>query len=546
LFKSCENIHWFLNFCRLIITGEVWTEHSGKKIRTIIIEIEQTFTFKPRRIGMIKRVIRAMVMSGAIAFFGSTVLNAATPYPGYTFFATGKKAYLYDMNKTLVHSWVLPYTVVGNAVLNRDSSIYYTSQNTSGWTGGGALTHGRFQRIEWDGTTSWTFTYVSSTYCPHHNFSTIYYTNDPSETPNILAECVTSQGDKVVEIKPTGTTTADIVWEWNPSQHMGDNDPGLLSSSKGGMSGGGGGMGGSSGAEWMHVNFVSFHRGLNQVAINAKHFKEILIVDHSTTTAQAATRSGGIYGKGGDILYRWGNPSNYGASGTAQLNGQHCGLWVPDTFPGTTDTLPGRRNVMFVDNGNKRAVEIVPSGTGNGTYPLTTGAAYAPASPLWTRSFAYAGNEGSAQRLPNGNTLLCSGGVSTGGGGSTAKILEVSPTGDSLWVLSPGVSTTLAWRYALTYMGNGTTHIASNPVNTNENLFSIETNSLIGQATIRLSSQQSNAFLSVYTVDGALIYSTFAKDRTLTLNTGNLGRGIFIAKVTANGKSAIKRFAIAR
>lgn len=490
---------------------------------------------------MVKRCITATLVSGIVVVSGLiAVLQAATPYPGYTFFASGTKAYLYDMNKTLVHTWTLPYSVVGNAVLLRDSSIYFTSSNANGWNSGGALCHGRFQRIKWDGTVSWTYTYASSLYCPHHNFEAIYYTDDPGETPTVLAGCYTSKGDKVVEIKPTGATTADVVWEWVGSEHMGDNDAALLSSTKGSM-------GGSAGVEWMHTNYVSLHRGLNQVVVDAKNFNEVLVVDHSTTTAQAATRTGGIYGKGGDILYRWGNPSNYGVTGTAQLNGQHSGSWVPDTFPGTTDTLPGRRNIIIVNNGADKAVEIVPAGTGNGIYPRTTDAAFAPASPLVNRSFAFQTGEGSIQRLPGGNTLLCAGGVGGTGGISSSKILEVSATGDSLWGFTPTVTTTRAWRYALTYMGKaGTSSIAANAGFSGENLFSLSTNPANGLVTVRLGAGQSNALFSVFTVDGVLLHSALVRERTLSWNAGSLGRGIYVARATVNGKSATKRFVIAR
>ena len=101
---------------------------------------------------------------------------------------------------------------------------------------------------------------------------------------------------------------------------------------------------------------------------------------------------------------------------------------------------------MAVDNGGKKVVEVTPPGS-NGVYPRTAGAAFDPQAPLW--KFAVndmANNEGSVQRLPNGNTLICTGGVEVLEVWAAARrrIFEITSSGETVWELTNIVTTKAA------------------------------------------------------------------------------------------------------
>ncbi len=68
-------------------------------------------------------------------------------------------------------------------------------------------------------------------------------------------------------------------------------------------------------ADWLHTNSVDYNEEFDQIVVSVRHFSEIWVIDHSTTTAEAAGHSGGNSGKGGDLLYRWGNPEAYRSRG---------------------------------------------------------------------------------------------------------------------------------------------------------------------------------------------------------------------------------------
>lgn len=76
---------------------------------------------------------------------------------------------------------------------------------------------------------------------------------------------------------------------------------------------------------YTHANGLDYNAALDQIVISARHLSEIFIIDHSTTTVQAAGHTGGNSGKGGDFLWRFGNPqiNRNGTAADQKLYLQH-------------------------------------------------------------------------------------------------------------------------------------------------------------------------------------------------------------------------------
>ena len=184
---------------------------------------------------------------------------------------------------------------------------------------------------------------------------------------------------------------------------------------------------------WAHVNTVDYNPKLDQIMLSARNFSELWIIDHSTTTEQAAGRSGGNSGRGGDLLYRWGNPHLYraGTEDDQQLFFQHQTHWIPEGLPGAGNILVFNNGLEFP--GRQRlyssGIELTPPWDGRRYQRGATGP-YGPAAPAWTYpahgpSSFYSPTQSGIQRLPNGNTLLC---ISNEG-----TVLEVTPSGKVVW-----------------------------------------------------------------------------------------------------------------
>ena len=318
---------------------------------------------------------------------------------------------------------------------------------------GGGFT-GRIEMIDWDSNKVWEFEYVNLTHCLHNDI-------EPLPNGNILmivwerktldealaAGCNTDliaigrfQIDCIIELEPIYPKGGKIVWEWHVFDHIiQDYDPtkenyGVVSEHpelvdinfRGGKR-----IGHFLNTDFSHLNSIDYIEEYDQLLLSFRSLNEIWIIDHSTTTQEASGHIGGNYGRGGDILYRWGNPQIYDAGDEKdqQLFAQHDARWI-------YSDEPEKCHITLFNNGVSRpgldyssVEEIIPPVDENGYYYLEPGFAYEPDEPIWTygreEHFFYSSILSSAQRLPNGNTII--------NNGISGCFFEVTPEKEIIW-----------------------------------------------------------------------------------------------------------------
>lgn len=404
-----------------------------------------------------------LAAAGATAQFSS-------PYAGYNLFAAlnSTTAYLMDNDGNVVHSWETGYTP-GNAMylIDGGSLLHTGNVRAANFDVGGA--GGIVQIFDWDGSLTWSYEYATASHRQHHDVELLPNGNillvawDYKSEAEALAAgrdpSLLTQGelwpDSIIEVQPSGALGGTIVWEWHAWDHVvQDYDsttanygvvaehPELidLNYTLNPM------------ADWLHVNSVDYNAELDQIVVSVHNFSEIWVIDHSTTTAEAAGHSGGNSGMGGDLLYRWGNPQAYGAGTDAdqQLFLQHDAEWIEDG-------LVGAGNILIFNNGQGRPAgdystieEIETPLNLDGSYALSKGAAYAPTAPVWTYQAAspadfYSPNISGQQRLPNGNTLICE--------GTSGYFFEITDAGETVWDYTASGHVFRVERYDESYLG---------------------------------------------------------------------------------------------
>ncbi len=408
-------------------------------------------------------------------------INSEGLTQGYIMFAVPNSASIYLINRKgqVVHEWKGNYGGPNaSAYLQNDGSLIQNALDPDFpvFTGGGEA--GRIQKITWDNKIVWDFEYANEEAHTHHDFTVMPNGNilaiawEAKSAAEVLAagrkpKLTPKAGlwpDKIVEIKPQGERGGKIVWEWHiwdhliqdynskkanygkPAEHpelldfnVGDTVPPLITQDSMDILRAQGRMPWRNqtpenrGSDVYHVNAIKYNAELDQIAFSSPDLNEIFIIDHSTTTKEAAGHKGGRWGKGGDFLYRWGNPENYrrGDSTNRKLFHQHDIRWIEKGKPGAGNLTLFNNDIHNRDSMNYSAVyEISPPRDQKGNYLIEKGKPFGPEKPVWTYiapdsvSFWSSFISG-AHRMNNGNTFINE--------GARGRFFEVTKEGKIVW-----------------------------------------------------------------------------------------------------------------
>ncbi|MBK8500839.1 MAG: aryl-sulfate sulfotransferase [Saprospiraceae bacterium] len=404
------------------------------------------------------------------------LINSKNALEGYTLFTAKTETYLINNCGGVVKQWTSSYLPGQSVYLLENGNLLRAAEIPNPGNINIPGIGGRIELFDWDGQLIWEYNYSTMSATQHHDVF-------PLPDGNILMLAVTIisrdeaiqmgrkpstiplnqlYNEQILELQPIGINEAKIIWEWNVKDHLiqdydnkkdsyGDisENPQLLDINFLGIS--------SAGSNWLHINAISYSAELDQIVLSSRHLHEIYMIDHSTSIAEAASHTGGRYGKGGDLLYRWGNPITYqqGSVADQKLFAQHSAGWI-------SEGLRDAGKILLFNNGLNRSplfseIDIIePPVSAAGEYIFEDNVAYGPPEPAYVyttpiRTDFYSPFLSSAQRLANGNLLICE--------GRKGHFFEIDQQEN------------MVWKYISPVSSSGILNQGENPENSNNHVF---------------------------------------------------------------------------
>ena len=183
-----------------------------------------------------------LVLLAALVPFLLSLMHQPQPFPGYTLVTPllSTKTFLCDMQGRVVKTWTSDSTAVQEAYLLENGHLLRAGQlRKDERMLAGPATGGRIQEFTWDGELVWDFKFYNDTQVLHHDLTRLPGGNvlllvwEKKTAEEIVAagrspETVVGPWltDSLIEIRPTGKTTGEVVWEWHVWDHLiQDRDP---------------------------------------------------------------------------------------------------------------------------------------------------------------------------------------------------------------------------------------------------------------------------------------------------------------------------------
>ena len=360
-------------------------------------------------------------------FNGMTILSVSSGIGN-------SNTYIINNDYEIINRWDHELSTIGVPHLNDDGSIILQFRSTEHSFGNShGPIGGIFKKLDWHGNEVWSNEFFSNIFHPHHDFEVM-----PNENILILGWEKKTYSEAlnagrlnveneiwplaIYEVTLNSNNEFGIIWEWHIWDHLVQDvdsslhnfgiikdHPELIDINIGEFTN-------PNEGDWLHTNAIAYNSDLDQIVFSSKHFNEIFIIDHSTTILEASGHYGGNSNRGGDILYRWGKPANYGRGNSSdqKLNAQHGVHWIPLGYPGAGKLLIFNNNpsdTLSNNNqfGNSSVVELLPPINTEGNYLLTADSVYAPENfdlIFGNDDSFFSSFQSGAYRLENGNTII--------------------------------------------------------------------------------------------------------------------------------------------
>jgi hypothetical protein len=358
---------------------------------------------------------------------------------GYTVFSNNETTYLIDNCGFKVNEWESEYKSSNGLLITTEGDLIRQGQFPGNVNFGGA--GGIIERFSWNGDLEWSYQIADDQFFAHHDmmqlpngnlivlvWSRVSGSQAAQEGRAMTGHFYTEQ---IWELQELPNNQASVVWKWSALDHViQDNDdsksnfgtvadhPELIDINYVTADV-------NANTDWLHVNSVDYNEATDQIIINSRNTSEVYVIDHSTSIEEAASHEGGMYGRGGDILYRYGNPEAYdqGEESDRMLHQAHDVSWIT-SGEHAQDFIIFNNNYIF---NTRSRIQIWNNPTEDGFYSFSNETKYGADSLKWTYDDAgfYSSRMSSAQIMPNGNILATE--------GTSGEISEITPSKEKIW-----------------------------------------------------------------------------------------------------------------